>query len=307
MPKPEISQSQKRFQESLGALFSIEAQKSDHSCLFLKSSSDQGVIRNGGRNGARFAPQSFLSTFKKFSQTQELKKYHFVELEVSDEDRERSDFHLSQAEETTKILRAIEKHQNAFLCHIGGGHDHIFPLLSALGKKFDEIIVINIDAHADTRTDLNFHSGTPFRQFANNYVGKFHLFQIGLHSFANTESTLSPLEKGKETILWSHELSAENLKNLFKTIEKEVSPKTAVVFSLDCDALSGATVPGVSAVNPSGVTQAELKIIWDFYRALPLSHSPILGIYELNPLYDTLASLSMRTIGSFVFNCLNNR
>ncbi|MFP5387174.1 MAG: hypothetical protein ACLGHN_13935, partial [Bacteriovoracia bacterium] len=69
MTKPSNSQSLKRFQESLGHLFSSDTGKKK--CLILKSSSDIGVIRNGGRNGARFAPQSFLSTFKKFSQCEE--------------------------------------------------------------------------------------------------------------------------------------------------------------------------------------------------------------------------------------------
>lgn len=306
MPKTEISQSEKRFQESLGALFTNEEQK-EHSCLFLKSSTDYGVIRNGGRNGSRFAPQSFLSTFKKFSQTSFLKTWSFREKEVSSDVEEKMDFHKAQMKEADIIASSLAAHPKSFLCHIGGGHDHIFPLLTAISKKYSEIVVINIDAHADTRTDLNFHSGTPFRQFAHSYSGKFHIFQVGLHPFANTESTLSPLDKGHETRLWSKDLSNESIHSLFDEIKKVVTPEAAIVFSLDCDALPASSVPGVSAVNPSGVDLETLHALWRNYVSLPLSHPPLLGIYELNPLYDSLASLSMRTIGSFVFDCLNKR
>lgn len=306
MSKTEISQSEKRFQESLGALFN-EDKESELSCLFLKSSTDHGVIRNGGRNGARYAPKSLLSTLKKFSQTPNLKQYSFSEKEVSSSENEIQDFHGAQLKEASLISDYLRKYSHSFICHIGGGHDHIFPLLKALGENYSEIVVINVDAHADTRTDQNFHSGTPFRQFANSYMGTFHLFQVGLHPFANTESTLSPLEKGSETILWSSELTIENVNAYFKKIEKVISPNTAVIFSLDCDALPASSVPGVSAVNPAGVSLEILHKIWSNYRALSFSHRPILGIYELNPIYDTLASLSMRTIGSFVFSCLNDR
>src|SRR5690606_24005866 len=128
---------------------------------------------------------AFLSTVKKFSQTFILKKYTFIAEEVSSLEEELSDFHEAQKKETSLISGHLKKYPQSFICHLGGGHDHIFPLLSALGESYSELIVINIDAHADTRTDSSFHSGTPFRQFANSYPGKFHLFQMGLHPFAN--------------------------------------------------------------------------------------------------------------------------
>ena len=52
--------------------------------------------------------------------------------------------------------------------HLGGGHDHIYPLLMSLEKtqNYKHLKVLNLDAHLDTRTDEFAHSGTPFRQFA---------------------------------------------------------------------------------------------------------------------------------------------
>lgn len=301
MTKPSISQSQKRFQESVGALFSKSASGSAPQCLFLKSSTDIGVIRNGGRNGARFAPQSFLSTFKKFSQNKTLSELAFYDFEVASSEEEVSDFHSAQKKEAERISAILKGHPSSRICHLGGGHDHIYPLLTAMAGSYEKVVVINIDAHADTRTDDEFHSGTPFRQFANEFSGEFHLYQIGLHPFANSFSTLSPLKKGEGKTLWKNEMNRESLTHFFDQIKKTITPSTLVVFSLDADALVGSEVPGVSAVNPGGLTRTELLEVWEFYRKLPLGHLPVMGIYELNPLYDTLSSFSMRTIASFVF------
>jgi len=304
MTNPPISQSQKRFQESIGPLFSENTPSTKEKCLFLKSSSDIGVIRNGGRNGARFAPQSFLATFKKFAANETLNRFQFIEAEASNPEEEIKDFNAAQLQESQRISMLLQKYPDSRICHLGGGHDHIYPLLTALSEKYKKVIVINIDAHADTRTDENHHSGTPFRRFSQDYPGDFKIYQVGLHPFANTCSTLGPLKKGQFQIVWRNELENEKLNSLFKEISLEMTPETLVVFSLDSDALNGSDVPGVSAVNPSGLTQKELLDIWEYYRKLPLSHPPIMGIYELNPIYDTLASISMRTLGSFVYTSL---
>ena len=96
-------------------------------------------------------------------------------------------------------------------------------------------------------------------------------------------------------------MTKESVEQFFTQIKKVVTAKTLVVFSLDADALAGSEVPGVSSVNPGGLTSTELLHVWECYKKLPLEHLPVMGIYELNPLYDTLSSFSMRTIASFVF------
>jgi formiminoglutamase len=303
MTKAPATQSQKRFEESVGALF-VSGDGGGEPVLFLKSSTDTGVVRNGGRNGARFAPQSFLSTFRRFTLTRELRRYRMVEAEVGDPVEERRDFGEAQRREARRIADLLAREGYPRFCHLGGGHDHVYPLLLALGERFERIVVINVDAHADTRTDDEAHSGTPFRQFAAAFADRFHLFQIGLHPFANSLSTLAPLPGGEGRILWASELGTPKLDELFRDVRTLVDDKTAVVFSLDADALQCALVPGVSAVNPGGLSLRDLEDVWERYRALPLSHHPFMGIYELNPVYDTLASVSMRTLSSFVFRTL---
>lgn len=304
MTNQHISQSQKRHSDSLGSLFKTE---NHPNCLvsFLKSSSDVGVERNGGRNGSRLGPQSLLSYFKRLTIKESLAHLTFYEIELANPNEERMDFPLSQLQEASRIGTWLKQASSSFICHLGGGHDHVFPLLMALSEKYKKIIVLNIDAHADTRTDVTPHSGSPFRQFDETNKVEFHLYQIGLLEFANSPSTLGPLKNGEMTILWRNQLeNGQALSAFFDRIKSQIDPDTAVVFSLDADALNGAEVPGVSAVNPQGLSRAELSKIWSFYQSLPKSHAPIMGIYELNPVYDTLSMISMRTIGTFLYDCL---
>lgn len=303
MSNQPITQSQKRFQESIGSLFGPMAEKDKKKCLFLKSSTDTGVIRNGGRNGAKYAPQSFLSVFKKMTHHPSLSTRQFVEIEVSSEDLEQKNFAEAQIAEADSIAEAIKNFSPSAICHFGGGHDHIFPLLTGLSRQTKKIVVLNIDAHADTRVDDHGHSGTPFRQFAENFSGELNLFQAGLHPFANSESTLSPLKKGKMDILWKNELSEPSkLKIFFESIKAVVDPETVLVFSLDADALSAALAPGVSAVNGSGLSRDQLVMLWNEFKKL--GPHPVLGIYEVNPLFDGLNMTTVRTLATFVYETL---
>lgn len=304
MTKVSNTQSQKRFEESLASLFNTSSVTHSRDVLFLKSSSDEGVIRNGGRNGARLAPQSLLATFKKFNRTKTLNETCFMDIEVADREQEQKDFALAQKHQAERISQAIATSKSPWICHIGGGHDHIYPLLKAVSDKSKKVIVINIDAHADTRTDDAPHSGTPFRQFANEFAGKFELFQVGLHPFANSFSTLSPLERQEMKILWKSEIES-GLGSFMDQIKNSVDEQTTVIFSLDADALSVAQVPGVSAVNADGISLESLFKIWQGYVSLGFTHSPIMGIYELNPVYDSLAAVSMRSLSTFIFQTLN--
>ncbi len=301
MTKPSITQSQKRFQESIGALFSRNDKVALETCLFLKSSSDVGVMRNGGRNGARFAPKSFLATLKKFAQDKTLTQLAFFDYEVSNVNEEEVDFHLAQEQEASRISQLLSDYPQSRIYHIGGGHDHIYPLLKAASKNYSKVVVLNVDAHADTRTDESHHSGTPFRQFADQFEGTFSLYQLGLHSFANSFSTLSPLKRGKFKVLWKKQMTIHSLDAFFEEMASDIDEKTLVIFSLDADALIGSEVPGVSAVNPGGITLSELLDIWKRYKKLPFKNMTMMGVYELNPLYDTISSYSMRTLANFVF------
>lgn len=302
MTKLSTTQSQKRFSESIGQLFDS---KSKPTTIFLKSSTDQGVIRNGGRNGSRFAPKSLLTFFKRLTYTPKLKHLHFQELEVANEFEEKSNFKEAQLKQSERIKKVFEQNPDAQFIHLGGGHDHIYPLLLAFADKYKSICVINIDAHADTRTDEESHSGTPFRQFAKSFDGQFLLAQIGLHHFANSSSTLSSIDNCEQKILWRNDLRERiKINDFFKDLTLKISQETLIVISLDADAFSSSDVPGVSAVNHDGISLSEFMQIMEMLKPIINEYQTHFGVYELNPVYDSISGTSMRTISSVLFEFL---
>jgi formiminoglutamase len=288
-----------RAKESLTSLLSHGIARDGEMALLL-APSDHGVLRNGGRAGARWAPQAILSSFKKLANgrgnTQAI-KYS----EVTSQDLEAEGFEKA-IELQMNLIRAANK---SSLVHLGGGHDHILPLL----KAFDQspLCVINIDAHLDTRIDPEPHSGNPFRLFDQTCKHSLTLHQIGIHPFANSLSTQTKLANGQMHILWKNECADGAHLNAFLTrIEQSLTPETKIIFSLDCDALSASDVEAVSAPNHDGLSIELVKQLIHFYRHLCLSRGQktIWGIYEFNPLYDSVSSRSARTIAGLMYEML---
>lgn len=284
-----------RFQDSIGALFKEQIGE----IVFLSSPSDIGVRRNLGRPGARHAPECILYQFKKLNNHLKIKSFsnHIISHQV----REKVNFKNAQQEDTKKISNIISKNQN--FIHLGGGHDHVFPLLGAIDqlKEIDNIFILNIDAHLDTRIDDEHHSGTPFRNFDQTASKPFFLYQYGIHNFANSQSTQSPLDKNK---MYQSQLNFNefNQNKVLEEIHREspfkIDEKTFVLISLDCDALHSSFMQAVSAVNHYGI---ELEHCLSLINcAQKLSPKNAFGIYEYNPLYDSHAGSSARSLAYLI-------
>ncbi|MFZ4714123.1 MAG: arginase family protein [Bacteriovoracaceae bacterium] len=287
-----------RSQERLESLLKESNSTEKVLAHFFLHESDVGVMRNGGRNGARFAPRAVINVLKKMAwhgPWNQPVKLHFFE----NSEAEKKNF-LETQEQSYEVLSKLIK-GNSRKIQIGGGHDHIYPFLKAIATKHKKIVCLNIDAHCDTRTDHEKHSGTPFRQFAGLEICEFHLIQIGIHSFANSDSTLSNVPGAMVT---TYEAPLEE--NIFKTIEqilKTLEVGTAVVFSLDMDALESSVMEGVSAVNHQGLNLFEVNGLLD----LVLKEKelvPYFGFYEYNPLYDNLSQKGARLMASLIYKIL---
>ena len=266
--------------------------------LFLTSSSDLGVCRNGGRRGARFAPQGILASLNKMVSPLQMGQYSVRE--VASREGEEENFVEAQKSSGEAIKKIVTSFKGNTIIHLGGGHDHIFPLLYSY-FHLPSIHVINIDAHLDTRDDplpLS-HSGTPFRQVANLYRGKFRLTQIGIHPFANPLSAQQNLNNIEMEIISAHgATSFEQLKEKLTYCEEELT-----ILSLDCDAMASSTMEAVSAVNPMGLSHSIVADIFSHYHNLPQGQK-IYGIYEYNPLFDNLSAKGAASIASLIYQGL---
>ncbi len=295
-----------RSKESLAPLF--EELKDDNSPLnlVLLAPTDIGVRRNLGRNGARFAPKALTNQLKKLNNHEITHSFRISN--VTDQESELMDFNLAQVNEAKNIHRELVNNKINKLIHIGGGHDHVYPFLMGLEKSanYSNIVIINVDAHCDTRIDTLSHSGTPFRDYSNNSKIDFHLIQLGIQDFANSDSTLSKLNQGTVEYLYQNRLRemTHNFTkqiDLFKNVPFEISNKSLILLSLDCDGLDGSTMQAVSAVNPNGIPPYYLLELINYLKKY---NNLAFGIYEFNPVYEASGLLSTKVITSLIYEYL---
>jgi len=278
----------------------------------LCSPSDVGVMINNGKNGARYAPTAIINHLKKQNNHLKLQQNEAILItEVTNQNKDQSHLELAQQNASREILSELETEKVTRICHLGGGHDHVYPLLMAINENtnFDNIFILNIDAHCDTRIDEKHHSGTPFRDFDKNAKKPFHLVQYGIHDFANSTSTLSNLSFGSEKKIFLPEVEKmssgfQNIpQEIFKDCPFEITDRTAVILSIDCDGIDGSQMKAVSCVNTTGVPLIHLiKLLQEL--KLNTNNNLILGVYEFNPVYDDLTIYGAKSIVHILYEYL---
>lgn len=283
-----------------------KSRPSEANILFLKSSSDIGAIRNMGRRGSNYAPEAILSIVKKLATHSE---GQWSDIEIADRELENESFDYAQEDYTRKLLTTLSSYpKTQKFIHLGGGHDHVYPLLMAMNGISQKIKVINIDAHLDTRTDEFKNSGTPFRQFAEKFQGQFELIQLGIHDFANTKTTMSELGRARETVATYDDLATltHNFTANRKVFERMIpyDPEAMYLFSLDADALDSGIMEGVSAVNHRGLPYRFVEELLAYsLDVLKIKHY---GIYEYNPVYDNLSQKGARALAGLIYKIMDH-
>lgn len=288
--------------------------------IFLTAPCDWGVMRNGGKNGARFAPDILLNLFKKMAKHQDNSQWSTHQ--VVKKDLAAHDFSGAQDysyQKIKSILSPLPSSSNeqspVNIFHLAAGHDHIYPLAKAVLEIYGKAIILNIDAHLDTRVDELPHSGTPFRQLhnefnlsknnnENNNETRLTLAQLGIHKYANTPHNYE--EMGDMNILSMEECHKEN--KLQSWLDQILSHNQGpLILSLDCDGIDGPIMPAVSAANHDGLNKTQMKVIlesciqyWNKFNSPRL-----FGLYEYNPQFDDLHCTSGRYLSSLIHRIYN--
>jgi formiminoglutamase len=255
--------------------------------LILTQDSDQGVILNGGRLGSRFGAEVITEHLFKMNQSKDSKHFAHFKLPFA------NDFERGQQNERQAIKTILEQSSFEIVLHLGGGHDHIYPLVMAIEGPLH---ILNIDAHLDTRNDQQKHSGTPFRQILSERKD-ITLTQIGIHDFANPKTNYElPM-----TILGVEETySFVDLHGMQKLFELGNTRKAPLLISLDADALEAACMPAVSAPNHCGLSAAFVTKLFSAYKDHQ-QEKKYVGIYEYNPLFDSLGAQGARYLASLLY------
>ncbi|MED4603593.1 agmatinase [Paenibacillus validus] len=160
---------------------------------------------------------------------------------------------------------------------LGGEHLVSWPVIQEVYKKYPDLALIHIDAHADLREHYEgepLSHSTPVRKAAALMGGK-NIYQFGIRSGSREE-----FQFGREHINFYP----------FEVLEplKKVLPELAgrpVYLTIDIDVLDPSCAPGTGTAEAGGITSKELLAA---IHAMAASELNFVGadIVEVAPAYD---------------------
>lgn len=160
---------------------------------------------------------------------------------------------------------------------LGGEHLVSWPVIQEVYKKYPDLAIIHIDAHADLREQYEgepLSHSTPIRKAAELMGGK-NIYQFGIRSGSREE--------------WAY--ARENIN--FHPFDvaaplKSVLPELAgrpVYVTIDIDVLDPSCAPGTGTAEAGGITSKELL---EAVHLIARSEANIVGcdLVEVAPIYD---------------------
>ncbi|WP_027091874.1 agmatinase [Cohnella thermotolerans] len=160
---------------------------------------------------------------------------------------------------------------------LGGEHLVTWPVLQEVYKKYPDLAIIHIDAHADLRESYEgepLSHSTPIRKAAN-LIGGSNVYQFGIRSGSREE--------------WAY--ARENINFYpFEVAEplRQALPRLAgrpVYVTIDIDVLDPSAAPGTGTAEAGGITSKELL---EAVHLIARSDANVIGadVVEVAPIYD---------------------
>jgi agmatinase len=161
---------------------------------------------------------------------------------------------------------------------MGGEHLVTWPVVREVYKRYPDLAVIHIDAHADLRTDYEgepYSHATPLRKISELIGGK-NVYQFGIRSMTRDEVAYAE-EAG------IHFYPFDVLEPLENSLP-ELAGRPVYV-TIDIDALDPAHAPGTGTPEPGGITTREMLAS---IHAIARSEVNVVGadVVEVAPAYD---------------------
>lgn len=159
--------------------------------------------------------------------------------------RETPDAMMSELYEYTKSLLKSDK----FLCMLGGEHSMSAPIIKAHHEKYENLSVLQIDAHADLRDT---YDGTPHSHASimARVVKDMHIpaVQVGIRSISGDEAR-SLKDNLPTRIFWARDIVGKT-----DWIDEAVDSLTDNVYlTIDIDGLDPSIVPTTGTPEPGGL------------------------------------------------------
>lgn len=250
---------------------------------------DEGVKRNGGRVGAKDAPDAIRAELYKRTPFVLGKENSPSDLAIFDFGNIKPGKTLEETHEKLSLVTAALLEQKIIPIVIGGSHDIAYPNFIGFSKGKTNIGVINIDSHLDFRKpNPKRNSGTSFRQMLDHHkstLNAMNFVEIGIQSFANSQQHYNNLIERGATVFSLRDVREDGIsKVLDLAYELTTASTEALYISFDMDAVKGTAAPGVSASLPTGLSPEEFLTAALF--AGKRRKVGMIDLVEVNPKYD---------------------
>lgn len=279
-PKPELFYRRNDVNDiRLGDVVEFETAHYESSdIVILGCPQDEGVARNGGRVGAKFAPDAIRTQFYKLTNFGiDAKIFDLGDTLIHSTLEKTHDAH-------TKIVAQLLGDEKCVIV-LGGGNDISYADGKAMAQVFgsENWLGMNIDAHFDVRVAEPRNSGTPYRQLLDeNLIQPENFFETAWQRQANSQVYFDYLQNLNVNLISLEEMQKVdfNFQQRFSTFDRQ----QPTFFGFDVDAVRAADAPGVSASSPLGLSAEEFVALAKF--AGDNKQTKIIEFTELNPNFD---------------------
>ena len=260
-------------------------------CVIVGCPQHIGIERNNGRPGAAEGPTAIRRALYKLATSAILNAHRqgtcYVIADGGDIDTEGKTLEQIHDELHDVVENLLS--QGFFPIVLGGGHDCVWPIISAYEEVGDPYGLINIDAHADVRPlkdDMKAHSGSPFRQMLDREASALvegAFVEYGLQHAAVALSHLEYLREKSATVVMLDEVRATP--DAWADALKKATAGKRFHITLDMDGFASAYAPGVSAPSANGLLPHEIAP--HLKAAAQRSSLTSFDVVEVSPPHDT--------------------
>ncbi len=264
----------------------VEVDSHKLNICFLGFNSDEGVIRNLGREGAKQGSKYIRKEFANLPVTfgEQVAIYDAGDIECVDGN-------LEDAQAQLKDAVALILNHSFFPIVLGGGHElalgHYNGIVDHLSDS-KNLGIINFDAHFDLRPyTKGGSSGTMFAQISDGCKEQSRPFSymcLGVQASSNTISLFKKADELGAKYIMGKDFIEPNFESIRQTIDEFIAKHDKIYFTLCSDVINASFAPGVSAIQPFGMNA---EVVLTFIKHIFKSKKVVsFDVAEVSPRFD---------------------
>ncbi|HCT30340.1 MAG TPA: formimidoylglutamase [Bacteroidales bacterium] len=257
---------------------------------FIGFNSDEGVIRNLGREGAKQGASYIRKEFANLPVTfgNQVAIYDAGDIECLNGN-------LEDAQEQLKLAVSLILNHKFLPIVLGGGHEFAFGHYNGIishflssKKAIPSLGIINFDAHFDLRPyTKGSSSGTMFAQIADSCKEQSRQFSymcLGVQASGNTISLFKKADELGVKYILGKDFVEPNFESIRKSIDDFIGKHENIYFTLCSDVFNASSAPGVSAIQPFGMNA---EVVLTFIKHIFRSEKVVsFDVAEVSPRFD---------------------